>query len=429
MGLFGPSKRDMQNELDAQKAENQRLSALLTPELKHIAQQQEAVARLEDTIADLESKEAQMANELKDLEVQVDAKRHELRDLDDELLVEEFGLYRPQFDFANSTQYKDALSRVREEEKSAIKAINENAKRSQWTVNNSVAKGRQMVSQTTRLLIRAYNNECDEIIAKVKFSNIDRSVDQIGKAAQTISKLGTVMGIEIPWSYVSLKQKEAKLAYEYAVVKEREKEEIRAAKEREREEKRVQKEIEEKRKQLKKEQQKYEQALADVEEKIARASEAEKPALQLKIQELTSNLSEVAKGIEDVDYREANMRAGYVYVISNVGSFGDDVFKIGMTRRLEPMDRIRELGDASVPFGFDVHALIFSNDAPSLETALHHEFEDRKLNLVNPRREFFRCSIEEIKDAVLKNYDQTVEFVDFPDAEQYRTSEKIRQNR
>ena len=132
------------------------------------------------------------------------------------------------------------------------------------------------------------------------------------------------------------------------------------------------------------------------------------------------------KGIADVDYREANKRAGFVYVISNIGSFGEGIYKIGMTRRLEPMERVAELGDASVPFNFDVHAMIFSNDAPGLEAALHREFEGSKINLINHRREFFRCSLEDIKSAVVRNYDRTVEFTDVPDAEQFRMSELMR---
>ena len=130
--------------------------------------------------------------------------------------------------------------------------------------------------------------------------------------------------------------------------------------------------------------------------------------------------------MQQIDYREANQKAGYVYIISNVGAFGEGVYKIGMTRRLEPMDRIDELGDASVPFDFDVHALIFSDNAPGLEAALHKAFEDRKLNMVNTRREFFRVSLEEIKTVVKKNFDQTVDFVDVPLAEQYRQSELMR---
>ena len=142
---------------------------------------------------------------------------------------------------------------------------------------------------------------------------------------------------------------------------------------------------------------------------------------------LESELSEIDKAKKDVDYREANQRAGYVYVISNIGSFGEGIFKIGMTRRLNPMERVRELGDASVPFNFDVHAMIFSDDAPGLEAALHKRFDSKKLNLVNQRREFFKCSLEEIKQAIYDNYDKTVEFIELPDAEQFRVSEKMRE--
>ena len=120
------------------------------------------------------------------------------------------------------------------------------------------------------------------------------------------------------------------------------------------------------------------------------------------------------------------MKADYVYIISNIGAFGENIYKIGMTRRLNPQDRIDELGDASVPFNFDVHAMIFSDNAPALEAALHKAFEDRKLNMVNKRREFFYVTLEEIKDVIKKNFDKTVEFFEIPDAEQYRVSQKMR---
>ena len=153
------------------------------------------------------------------------------------------------------------------------------------------------------------------------------------------------------------------------------------------------------------------------------------PELEEKISALKANLVEVDAGIADVDYREANQRAGYVYVISNIGSFGDGVYKIGMTRRLDPMERVRELGDASVPFTFDVHALIFSDDAPKLEAALHRKFADRRVNMVNNRREFFRVSLDEIEKVVMANYDKTVEFTETAEAEQYRESEAMRKER
>lgn len=141
-----------------------------------------------------------------------------------------------------------------------------------------------------------------------------------------------------------------------------------------------------------------------------------------KKEEIENQLSNLQQALDDVDYREANQKAGYVYVISNIGAFGENVYKIGMTRRLDPMERVDELGDASVPFNFDVHAMIFSEDAPKLEAALHKAFEDRKLNMVNTRREFFRVTLDEIEAVVKANYDKTVEFIKIPPAEQYRQS-------
>ena len=188
-----------------------------------------------------------------------------------------------------------------------------------------------------------------------------------------------------------------------------------------------QKELKEQRKNIDKERKHYEQALSNINHQILTASDDNIEDLNQKKEEIIQSLSEIDTKIKDIDYREANQKAGYVYVISNIGSFGEGIYKIGMTRRLNPQDRVDELGDASVPFKFDVHAMIFSEDAPALEAALHRAFEDRKLNLVNQRREFFRVSLDEIKDVVKNNFDKTVEFVDVPDADQYRISLKLRE--
>lgn len=193
-----------------------------------------------------------------------------------------------------------------------------------------------------------------------------------------------------------------------------------------REEARLRREIEEERKKTEKEQTHYLNALAKLNQQIENASEEEKTALQEKKQELEAHISSLEEALKQIDYRESNQRAGYVYVISNIGSFGENVYKIGMTRRLDPMERIDELGDASVPFNFDVHAMIFSDDAPKLEAALHKAFEARKLNMVNTRREFFNVTLDEIKEVVKQNYDKTAEFVDIPDAEQFRVSLKMK---
>lgn len=146
-----------------------------------------------------------------------------------------------------------------------------------------------------------------------------------------------------------------------------------------------------------------------------------------KIKELEEKIKVLEKDKQNVLERETNTRAGYVYIISNIGSFGKDVYKIGMTRRLEPMDRISELSSASVPFPFDVHALIFSEDAPALENTLHKYFKKQEVNKVNQRKEFFKVNLEEIKELVHKEYNNTVHFTDLAAAEQYFESLKIEQ--
>ena len=219
--------------------------------------------------------------------------------------------------------------------------------------------------------------------------------------------------------------KELRLAFEFQTKKQQEKEELKAARAEQREQAKIQKELEEQRRKIEKEQTHYQTAFEKLQMQLE--LNPDNPDLLLKKAELESQLSEIDKALNDVDYRQANMRAGYVYIISNIGAFGENVYKIGMTRRLEPQERIDELGDASVPFNFDVHAMIFSDDAPALEAALHRAFENRKLNMVNQRREFFNVTLDEIKEVVKKNFDKTVEFIDVPDAEQYRISMRMKE--
>ena len=284
-----------------------------------------------------------------------------------------------------------------------------------------------MIKDMQKLLLRAFNSECDEIINKVKYNNYDTSVKKMERSFNAIAKLGVTMSIAITAHYYDLKIQELRLALEYQIQKQREKEQKAELRAQQREEARLQKELKEQRKNIDKERKHYEQALSNINHQISTASDDNIEDLNQKKEEIIQSLSEIDTKIKDIDYREANQKAGYVYVISNIGSFGEGIYKIGMTRRLNPQDRVDELGDASVPFKFDVHAMIFSEDAPALEAALHRAFEDRKLNLVNQRREFFRVSLDEIKDVVKNNFDKTVEFVDVPDADQYRISLKLRE--
>lgn len=340
--------------------------------------------------------------------------------------MQEYGLYQPRYDFLSSDEYKEKLKSIRVVQKQMVKDSIAAAGNTNWTVNNSKAKGRKMVKDMQKLLLRAFNSECDEIIGKVKYNNFDASKNKILKSSEQVQKLGLMMGVFINQKYIDSKIDELHLALEYQIKKQDEKERQRELRAQQREEAKLQREIAEERKKISKEQKHYQQALKSLLSQIK--DNGENAELLTKKTELENELANIEKSIKDIDYREANQKAGYVYIISNIGSFGENIYKIGMTRRLNPQERVDELGDASVPFNFDVHAMIFSNDAPALEASLHRAFENRKLNMVNTRREFFHVSLDEIKEVVKNNYDKTVEFIEFPDAEQYRTSLKLKES-
>lgn len=426
-------------EIEELKQENIRLQdelshaqSLLTPEMQNAQKLHERIGKLnaqkstlENNIKDIESDIAQRRSNIEQLDLEIKNREKQIIDLDDEILVQDFGLYRPHYNFANALDYKEKLAEIRSRQKALIKNKDAVTGNTNWQVNGSVSKGRKMVNDTQKLLLRAFNTECDELISKVKYTNYDASLNRIYKSAEAISKLGTIMDISIKHAYLNLKVEELRLAFEYQQKKQEEKEAQKAARAEMREAARLQKEIEAQREKIEKEQTHYQTAYDRLMKQLEHSPDDE--ALLSKKAELENQLKDIDKAIKDIDYREANQRAGYVYVISNIGAFGPDVYKIGMTRRLDPQDRVDELGDASVPFNFDVHAMIFSDDAPALETALHKAFEDRKLNMVNTRREFFHVTLNEIKDVVKKNFDKTVEFIDVPDAEQYRISLKMQQ--
>lgn len=378
------------------------------------------IADLDSTINNSNSKITQLNEQVNKLDQEILEKNKQLAIFDVDINVLDYGLYKPTFEFANSDLYKDELNKLSDKQKQYIKNDNAAYGNLNWQVNGSVTQGRTMVNNYKKLLLRAFNVECDDIVANVKISNLEHSIERIRKINEQISKLGKTMGIGISYEYVSLKIDEVKLALDYQQKKQEEKERQKELKAQEREEAKLLKEIEDERKRLQKEQTHYENALKIILTQIEKSGETTE-LLEKKAQ-LEGQINDTSKAIEDVDYREANQKAGYVYIISNIGAFGENVYKIGMTRRLDPQERVDELGDASVPFDFDVHAMIFTEDAPKLEAALHNAFESKKLNRINTRREFFAVTLDEIKSEVRKNFDKTVEWVDIPEAEQYRQS-------
>lgn len=397
--------------------ENAGLKELMSPEFQN-------ASVLNSKVAELEAKKERLEKEIDKRTSKIDALKKEAVFFEDAITFQEFGLYTPRYDFVTSEEYKEALDRIRDAQKKLIKNDKAIIGATTWTVNGSKSKGNKMIADMKKLFLRAFNSDCEDVISKVKYNNFDMSLKKIHQSANSIEKLGKSMSLKITQKYIDWKEEELTLAFEYQQKKQEEKEAQKAAKAEMREAARLQKEIEAQRKKIEKEQTHYQTAY----EKLLKQLEEnpDNADLLIKKSELENQLKDIDRAIKDIDYREANQRAGYVYIISNIGAFGENVYKIGMTRRLDPQDRVDELGDASVPFNFDVHAMIFSDDAPALETALHKAFEDRKLNMVNTRREFFNVTLDEIKEVVKENFDKTVEFVDVPDAEQFRVSQKMK---
>ncbi len=296
-------------------------------------------------------------------------------------VLQEVGVYEYRHPLDDAIAFQSELKRIQGQIKEMAKA-NGGAVTgaTDWTVNGSVVEGRKMVRENCKLMLRAYNAEADNLVRSMKPYKLDAATSRLNKTRDVIQKLGRTTQIAISAKYHRLRLRELELTADYLARKAEEKEREKAERERLREEAKVQAEIKRERERLEREQTHYHNALAMLET----AGEDQEA-----IDRLRAQLEEIDGQIASVDFRAANIRAGYVYVISNVGSFGENVVKIGLTRRLEPIDRVRELGDASVPFRYDIHALYFSDDAVTLEGELHRRFAERRINRVNERREFF----------------------------------------
>ncbi|MDK0655844.1 DUF4041 domain-containing protein [Clostridium perfringens] len=425
MGILDLFKAKENNEL---KEEIKELKKLLNPEQQEIANLVKEIDKLKIEKDKISKEVDKLFSKKQELSNKIKLKKKDLILLDDEILMQEFGLYKPIYDFESSEKYKQAIDNLRVVQKEMIKNKSAVIYSNNWTVDGSKAKGRKMTNDNIKQIIMAFNIECDNLIAKVKYNNIQSIQKRIEKTFERLNKLNESNQVRLTSKYLECKLSELKLVHEYQVKKQEEKEEQKRIREELREEAKLKKELEEAKKNTLKDITHFENALSKLNEQLKsnNLSDEEIKNLQLKKEELEKNIDNLNLSLKDIDYRQENQRAGYVYIISNIGAFGKDVYKIGMTRRLEPMERIDELGDASVPFNFDVHAMIFADDAPKLENALHKAFENKKLNMVNQRREFFNVTLEEIEKVVKENFDKTVEFKKEPEAEQFRQSLKIR---
>lgn len=312
---------------------------------------------------------------------------------------------------------KDLRKAYRENDKQITSVLEKYASRYTTKANQAIYK----------LMVIALRAELQNTLYNLKFEKLEKSIEDVklithkylkiaGDGNQSIAGTLTKFIGEIEYLFINA----VKIEYNYYVKKEQAKTEQAAIREQMRQEVAERKALEAERKKVEQEESKFHSEIEKLKEQMTSAQEKELEALNARILSLQSQLADVIIKKEEISHL-ANGKAGNVYVISNLGSFGDNVFKIGMTRRLNPQDRVNELSDASVPFKFDVHSFIFSNDAVGLEHKLHSMLNDRRVNKVNMRKEFFYTTIDDLEELVT-NIEPTAEFNKTMLAEEFRQS-------
>lgn len=343
----------------------------------------------------------------------------EVRSLEEDLENVAVGLYRPHFTYADSEAYKAAIERVRDKQKSMIRAGQAAQCGTTWTVGGSKREGERMTKQYEKLILRAFNAESEAAISNVTWNNFRVMKTRIEKAFEALNKLGMVMQVSLTPDYRDAQLEELQLVFEAAEKKQQEREEQRRLRAEQREEERVQRELTREKEEAEKDEAKYQKALEKVKKDMETALDAERDAMLARIKALETDLAEAHDRKERAIAQAQLTKVGHVYVISNIGALGEGILKIGLTRRLDPEERVQELGDASVPFPFDIHALIYSENAPELETKLHEHFWERRVNWANDRKEFFRVNLDEVS-AVLAELGLRTNLLAVPEAREFR---------
>lgn len=334
--------------------------------------------------------------------------------LQETLELADLNFYKPHYNFEKALDYERALNNNRNAQKALIKA-------GKAVIAEPHEKYSKKVSTLlVKLLLRTFNSESDLLVQNVDYKNIVIYENRLDNTFEQLNKLTLAFNVMITSELLKLKIEELRIYHEFQEKKQAEAEEQRQIKEIMREEIRAEREMEKAKAEAEKEERKYQALLDKVMEAARQAQGAELEKMNAQIAVLQQQLDEAREKERAISQAQLT-KAGYVYVISNVGSFGENVFKIGMTRRLEPLERVDELGGASVPFRFDVHAMIYHQNAPELETKLHQIFDKKRVNRINPRKEFFRVSLDEIEQAA-RQYKADVSFTKIAEAKEYRQS-------
>ncbi len=437
-------KNESEKELSLLKEQNEKLLVKGKEDLDNLKVQTEEVtakmlAERNNELEKITSKIKVTEEETKKVNADIEKVRTELIGLESrkKSLVEinelsEISFYNPKYNFTSSEKYKEKLETIKAKQKQLISEKNAIRCDHPWTVNGSLKEGERMTNQNIKLGLSSYNGQVDNIILTVNFKNIDKCEEKINRINETISKMMEANKCYITKEYHKLKIDELYLAFEYEQKLYEEKEEQKRIKQKMLEEEREARALEKAKEEAEREEKEYLKELAKAKKELEKRQNdishaEERQKLEEKVKELERNLEAALINKERAISMAMQTKRGHVYIISNIGSFGENIFKIGMTRRLDPQDRVDELGDASVPFEFDVHGMIYSDDAPNLENQLHRAFGEHTVNKVNTRKEFFKVSIEEIQKECLR-LGFAVELTKIAEARDFRQSLEIKGN-
>jgi hypothetical protein len=389
---------DVDEHREKLEARLKHLRAIL-PRFESVAEMEEHKSRLQDHLTELEHANTDWQKRLKDYEATLTALRGQMESVEETLDLQSYGFYHTRYGFEDSARYASEIDRIRKLQKQMLKSGTATHFDANMTLDGSATKGLKMMKQQAKLMLRAFNGECDSTITSVRFNNVEKMETRIRKSFEAINKLGKSKHTRLADEYMKLKHEELFLVHEHRKQLEAEREEQRALREQMREEERAQQEFERAQVEAEREEEMKALALEKARLELSHAHGVETAGLQSEVERLEADLRDVLERKRAIALAQVT-RAGHVYILSNIGSFGEGVYKIGMTRRQDPEDRVYELGDASVPFHFDIHALIKCEDAPALENLLHRHFDSRRVNMVNLRKEYFRVSLDEIRAAV-----------------------------
>lgn len=430
---WNQTKQERDLEFEENQLNSKKLSSL-QKRFASVISIDEEYLKVNNSLRNIVSKLENLKKEKNELDEELEKSRAQINLYEDNLELNSYGFYKPVFTFDKSEDFKEKIIEIREEQKQMLKENSAIFCKTEWSVGGDKKKGLKMTKELIKLTSRAFINECDVFIGAAQWNNLNQIKQKIENSFNIINKANESHQIVISEKFKNLKIIELQLNFEYKNMLKEEKEEIAEEKRRIKEEERERIKNEEESLKAEREANNFEKMLEKAKQEAQALVQKNEELGQEKLDLLNKNILELEAKLKEAEAKKERAKSmaqqtksGHVYVISNIGSFGENVYKIGMTRRLEPLDRISELSDASVPFIFDVHAIIYSDNAPELESQLHKKFHERRVNLINCRKEFFKVSLDEIKNEVLSIFPDS-KFRMLPEAEDYRKTLNLRKD-